>query len=170
MIAQRQGGPFFIDFEAFQHGDEQFVIKEMCIIDYNLPLTPLYFIFKNKVRWSSLKRDRQKTYSYQTRNIHGLQWEEGQSRYCQKCIFYWIKEMFPHCEESLFYVLGDQKQRFLENEFPKLTFLNYDNVTLNTLPHIPSNITCLYRNHDANHCACLKCFRMYHHFVYMKNL
>ena len=159
------GGPFFIDFEAFQHGEERFVIKELCVIDKNLPLSPLYFVFKNKNHWSSLNRAQQKTYSYQSNYLHGLQWEEGESHYCQRCLWYWIKRSFPNCQDSIFYVLGEQKRNFLQIEFPKLTFVVYDNITLSSLPHIPPNIKCLFRNHDDNHCACLKCYRMYQHFM-----
>jgi len=47
-------GPFFIDFEAFQHGSGKFLIKELCILDIDRPLFPLYFLFEPLQEWSTL--------------------------------------------------------------------------------------------------------------------
>lgn len=157
-------GPYFIDFEAFQHGDGPFKIKELCIIDADRVLSPIYFIFRAPKSWNSLSAEEQRTYSYETNQLHGLQWNEGATRYCRRCTWYWIKEAFPLCRNSIFYVMGQQKMQFLQQEFPELNFCEY-NVTLQTLPSIPPNIRCLYRDHDQTHCACLKCYRLYQHYI-----
>ena len=157
-------GPYFIDFEAFQHGSGSFKIKELCVIDVDRPLSPLYFVFRESTRWSSLTVEQQQTFAYQTRELHGLHWEEGITRYCRSCIWSWIKETFPLCRNSIFYVMGKQKMEYLQKEFPQLNFCEY-NVTLNNLPSIAPNIKCLYRDHEQTHCACLKCFRLLQHYI-----
>ena len=156
--------PYFIDFEGFQHGNGRYKIKELCIVDVDRVLSPLFFIFRAPKSWNSLTTEQQRTYSYETNHIHGLQWEEGITRYCRRCTWYWIKEAFPHCRTSIFYVMGKQKMEFLQTEFPEINFCEY-NVTLNNLPSIPPNIKCLYREHDQTHCACLKCYRLYQHYI-----
>jgi hypothetical protein len=39
--------PFIIEFEAFQHRGH-YKLKELCIMDMENPLSPLYFIFASR--------------------------------------------------------------------------------------------------------------------------
>lgn len=155
----------FIDFEAFQHGEEDFRIKELCILEASTPLKPLYFLFKPPCAWDLLSPDQRRTYRYEEKHIHGLCWGEGQTRYCANCVWHYIKKSFPLVsadakEDHICYVLGQQKADFLRKEFPQLTIIEY-NVTLKELPHAPSHITCVYRVHGGReHCAMLKCYRL----------
>jgi hypothetical protein len=155
--------PFFIDFEAFQHGSNKFRLKELCVMDVDRPLNPLYFIFKGGKKWEDLTCGEQQTYSYQRRYLHHLGWEEGHARYCRRCVWYFIKDYFPQIRNSIVYVMGEQKIKFLQNEFPSLNFCEY-NVTLALLPNVAANINCFYRDH-GEHCACLKCYRLYTHYI-----
>ena len=52
-------GPYIIDFEAFQHGDEQFKIKEICVLDVDRPLAPLYVLYEADRSWDSLTSSEQ---------------------------------------------------------------------------------------------------------------
>jgi hypothetical protein len=155
--------PYFIDFEAFQHGTGKYEMKELCVIDVDRPFSPLYFLFKSNKKWESLKMDQQKTYHYQSQYVHGIGWDEGEEYCCRKCVWRHIVETFPLCQNEIFYVMGEQKMDYLHNKFPKLNLCLY-NVTMNTLPHLPPNITCIYRSH-GEHCACLKCYRLVKHYA-----
>ncbi len=155
-------GPYFIDLEAFQHGHKT-IIKELCILDIDRPLRPLYFLFTPPQAWQTLSTAEQDSYDYQERHLHQLSWGEGESRYCRKCVYHHIKENFPACENAIFYVMGHEKCKVLAKMFPKLNFIEY-NITFNTLPPTPHNIFCHYRNH-GEHCASLKCFRLYDHYI-----
>ena len=157
-------GPYFIDFEAFQHGEEHYRIKELCILDVDRPLSPLYFIFAADKSWDALRISQQKTYSFQSRHIHGLGYDEGVTLYCSSCVARLMKQTFPNCLNGIFYVMGLQKMNFLITQFPKFNFCEY-HVTFNILPQIAHNISCLHRNHSAEHCACLKCYRLYQHYI-----
>lgn len=155
----------FIDFEAFQHGDEDFQIKELCILEATTPLKPLYFLFKPPCEWNLLSSDQRRTYIYEERYIHGLSWGEGQTRYCASCVWHYIKKSFPltTSADHICYVLGKQKADFLRREFPQLNIVEY-NVTLKELPHAPLHLTCQYRVHgEREHCAMLKCYRLLSH-------
>ena len=132
-------------------------------MDVDRPLQPLYFLFKGHKKWETLTSGEQQTYSYQRRYLHRIGWEEGFSRYCRKCVWYHIKEYFSHIRNSIVYVMGEQKMRFLQQEFSTLNFCEY-NVTFPLLPQIAPNIACFYRDH-GEHCACLKCFRLYTHYI-----
>lgn len=157
-------GPYFVDFEAFQHGTERFLIKELCIIDVDRPLTPLYFIFRSPKAWDSLNSQQQMTYRYQSQHLHHLEYSEGVSLFCKTCVARFIKLTFPNCLAGIFYVMGTQKFDYLRNKFPCFNWCEYNGVTLNTLPTIPTNIQCFHRDH-GEHCACLKCYRLYQHYI-----
>ena len=159
-------GPYFIDFEAF-HYRGHYKIKELCIIDVDSPLTPLYIVFDSHSSWMELGEEEQYQYTYQTRKIHHIKWCEGDVKYCSNCIMHHIKNCFPCCSNGLFYVMDSQhngqKVKFLKQEFPELKILNY-NITFKSLPNITKNITCLFREH-GDHCAYLKCMRLCCHYM-----
>lgn len=158
----------FADFEAFQHGDERFQVKELCILDRDSPMNPLYFLFKPPRAWDLLSHDQRRTYIYEERNIHGLAWGEGETRYCASCIWHYIKQAYPLVAagvDHVCYVLGTQKVNFLKEEFPELNVVEYNSMTLKELPHAPSHLICKYRAHGRReHCAMLKCYRLLSHF------
>lgn len=157
---------YFIDFEAFQHGDEDFCIKEMCILSVEKPLKPLYMLFKPTKSWNDLSPLQQRTYVYQEHRLHHLSWNEGLRRYCNHCVFRDLEKEIPTCTLATFYVLGDQKTEFLRNQLPLLNIVQYDHVTsYKELPNAPSHLTCLYRHHSKEHCAVLKCYRLYLHYL-----
>ncbi len=158
-------GPFFIDFEAFQHGSERPMVKELCIMEFHRPLTPLYYMFRPDCQWNMLDEGQQKTYTWETNHHHHIDWDEGNTRFCSMCIMSCIKEVFPAWNIGMFYVMecesNGPKVKILKKMFPKLNIVNY-NVTFDALPTITPNIVCLYRNHSI-HCAYLKCMRMLQH-------
>jgi len=157
----------FIDFEAFQHGDEDYQIKELCILDADSPLKPLTFMFQPSTPWDKLSSDRRRTYAYQEHHLHHLAWNEGDIRYCTKCIFHHIQSAFPLVAgvNTVCYVLGSQKTSFLQRELPMLNIYQYDNAfAYKDLPMAPLHLTCTYRNHSRNHCAVLKCYQLFSHF------
>lgn len=156
----------FADFEAFQHGDESFRIKELCILDKASPMKPLYFLFKPPCAWNMLTREQKRTYTYEERCIHGLVWSEGHTRYCASCVWHYMKRAFPSLTDTssyCCYVIGRQKADFLRKELPFLNIVEYD-ITLKELPHAPSHLICQHRAHGRDHCAMLKCYRLLLHY------
>ena len=155
--------PCFIDFEAFQHGGEQFKIKELCIVDADRFCQPMYMVFHPHTRWHRLNLQQRRTYAYQTNRLHHLHWNEGFMRYCRKCVFAMIQWFLPNWRRQTFYVLGNQKLIHLQREFPRLRLVEY-NATLSQLPQLCPQSTCVNRNH-GEHCAYLKCYRLYYHYM-----
>ena len=159
---------YFIDVEGFQHGKNgKFLIKELCILSADEPLSPYYKIFTPSKPWCQMKDDdaaKKSTYRYQTNMVHHLKWDEGWHKYCNNCVWREIKKSFPNWRNGMFYVLGESKLKILKSEFPKLKLVPY-NATLSTLPAIGSHIRCMYRDHSVDHCACLKCYKLYKHYT-----
>lgn len=159
-------GIYFVDFEAFQHGDESFQVKELCIIDIDRPLRPLYILYAPKISWAKLSHNQKMTYLYQTHNLHHLDYNEGYIDYSEGYTWQAIMKHFPMCRNhgAIFYIMGKQKMEFMKKSYPQLNWCEY-HVTLNNLPLLPRNISCLYRTHNYTHCACLKTYRLYQHYI-----
>jgi len=172
---------FFIDFEAFQHGkDEDFIIKELAIIDSNNPLRSACYVFLPHCSWESLSAEHRRTYNYLERRLHRLTWNEGTLRYCTRCLQNDIAYFFTgsSVDKAIFYTMGEQKAEFLRREFPHMHIEDYgnafvsninrknENLTIKKLPRAPQHISCTYRNHSREHCALLKCYRMYMHYYF----
>ena len=155
----------FIDFEAFQQGDETFQIKELCILAADDPLKPLTFLFKPSRQWEKLKSTQKQTYSYQEHHLHHLSWGEGNKTYCVNCLERKIKKAMPMYLEARFYVLGRQKAAFLRRELPMLDIHDYAFAdSYKDISRAPSHLTCTYRYHSKEHCAVLKCYRLLLHY------
>lgn len=161
---------FVIDFEAFQHGSESFIIKEMCILNIEKPLQLIHCVFKPAVSWRHLSSEQKRTYGYQMSHLHKLEWNEGQRSFCVDCILRKLYHKFPDftTDSSKFYVVGEQKCVYLKSLFPSLNIVNYYNLSYKQLPtQACTHLQCPYRKHDSEHCALLKCYRVYmHHSTY----
>ena len=169
-MSPAMGSVLLIDFEAHQHGDEPFHVKELCVISASQPLKPLYYLFKSKQSWSSLSIQQKRTYCYQEHHLHHLAWNEGNERYCANCLFEDIIERFPLATlpEAKCYVIGKQKADFLQEQLPQLNIYEYANSFKDVPNDAPSHLTCSYRNHSRDHCATLKCYRMYEQYCLNK--
>jgi len=160
---------YIIDFEAFKHGDEDYQLKELCIIDASCPMKQLHYTFLPPCKWEELSSEQKRTYTYLTREHHRLSWNEGYVRYCRECLRNDVARFIKssHVHSSMFYVMGREKTRFLQSLFPDYRFMNYQevhNVSMRDLPEAPDHIVCNYRNH-GKHCAVLKCTRILLHFI-----
>jgi hypothetical protein len=157
---------FIIDFEAFQHGSEPFILKELCILDTRYPCRQMHLIFAPPCQWKELQRNKQRTYAYAIHRLHQLCWNEGSLDFCDKCLNRTLDRwLMPKGSEPIFYVLGHQKTEYLKQILPGRKIFDYQaihNVTLKDLPAPPSNARCMYRDH-GEHCAVLKCARIYMH-------
>ena len=162
---------YFIDFEAFQHGDEDFNVKELCIIYVAKPNKQLYYLYLPPCLWNSLTREQQRTYQYANRDIHKLSLDEGYVRFCTECLQRDMDRFLfttSNRELSVFFVMGRQKTKFLQRMLPDYKFINYQDAfgvrSSRHLPEAPECVRCMHRVH-GKHCAVLKCFRMYMHFM-----
>jgi len=159
----------FIDFEAFQHKNEEFHIKELCILIAEKPFHPLHYIFKNEKPWSQLSQAKRRTYKYQEKQLHHLSWNEAASpfrHWCAHCIKIELESLGPlKC-----YVLGRQKADYLRSVLssPLINIVEYTD-SCKKLSPAPSHLVCTYRDHSREHCALLKCYRMMFHYYYESN-
>ena len=155
---------YFIDFEAFQHGAEDFQVKELCIMDATTPKRSMSYTFQPPRPWQWLTTNEKRTYEYATNHLHKLSWNEGCGNSCPSCVQKHIIQFFG--ASSIFYAIGRQKTEFLQRHLPKLIIIDYGecySVTLKDLPPVPDTFRCMYREHGRVHCAAIKCYRLYLH-------
>ena len=161
---------YFMDFEAFQHGKEDYTVKELALRKVNYPYTCVSYVFRAQKPWSSLSPCQQRTYAYQEHKLHGLAWNEGEDNFCGECLLRQFKREFPRIanKNSIIYILGPEKTSYLQKFFPSLNIIMYKNVTLKDLPQASLFICCHYRNHSRIHCAVIKTFRLSLHYSTIK--
>jgi hypothetical protein len=162
---------FFIDFEAFQHGGEDFSVKELCIVDIAKPMKALYYMYLPPCDWDALTHDQRRTYNYAYRALHRLSWDEGYTRFCTECLHRDMDRYLfgaTNRESSVFYVIGRQKTEFLQRILPAYKFVNYQEAfNVSSFKDLPESVfgsRCLHRAH-GDRCAVLKCYRMLQHFI-----
>ena len=150
---------FFIDFEAFWTNENEFIIKELCIMNVNNMFYPLHYVFKPTLHWSELTKKAATTNKYLSKYFHKLNWYEGTSIFCSTCIKNNIYQNFT-IENAVFYV-RDQKVKLMKELFREFRIIGYSAEKLNT---IPRNITCPFRCH-GKHCAFKKCLLLCQHYL-----
>ena len=147
----------FIELEGFQVG-KRWIIKELCVLDERNFLNPLYYLFESGIAFQELTKEEQLQVGYVTGHVHGINWNEGGTRFCASCVQRQIIESFGGDLE--FYTMGEQKVKLLTNLFPKLRFCHFGDCTsFKSLPSLMPHITCLHRKH-GEHCAVRKCYRL----------
>ena len=159
---------YLIDFQGFQHGSEEFVIKEMCILDVSKPTRPLHTVYLPPCCWFELSREQKRTYHYQSRALHKLGWDEGNMRFCKECLLRAMDRWLFNTNSrnlSVFYVMGHQKAEILQRLRPECNIVNYQEAyNLRALPEATSTARCVHREH-GDYCAVKKCYAMYWHFI-----
>ena len=101
-----------IDFEGFRHGNQLFIPKEISVRGSNYHDT---ILLQPPVKFSFLTEDFQKTYSWLTRNVHGINWDSGTHDHSFLFNFFnSIKLRFPN---SSIFAKGKEKCAFLRNFF-----------------------------------------------------
>ena len=107
-----------IDFEGFRHGNQLFIPKEISVRGANYHDT---ILLQPPVKFSFLTEDFQKTYSWLTKNIHGIDWEAGTHDHSFLFNFFnALKLRFP---TSPVFAKGKEKCTFLRNFFFSVTDL-----------------------------------------------
>ena len=162
---------FMVDFQAFQHGSEDFTVKELCVIDTSKPQRPMYAMYLPPCPYTELSREQRRTYDYQANRLHRLGWDEGYMHFCKECLKRAMERWLfttNNRELSVFYAMGQQKVDFLQRLLPDCKIMNYQdafNVARSSdMPVVPPGVHCIHREH-GDYCAVKRCYSMYLHFI-----
>lgn len=160
---------FFIDFEGFQDkSGSEYIIKELAIIELHHPYDYLHWVFKPTKPWRDFTEKDKKSNAFLINHHHGIDYNEGATRFCSGCVMHQIEQKYPDCNRSVFYIMegvvNGIKVQTLKRLFPKLNVVNY-NINMKNLPVLQSNIRCPHRDHGY-HCAYLKCVGLIQHYLH----
>ncbi|GBM37871.1 hypothetical protein AVEN_193389-1 [Araneus ventricosus] len=96
-------------FEGFQLSPGRFVVKEMAMCAVNDDTFCGQWLFKSAHSFKNLDRKKQNTYSWTTKFLHQIEWNDGELSYVAfKCVSTVIFETFPYI-----YVKGLGKKEIL---------------------------------------------------------
>ena len=139
-----------IDFEGFRFFNQPFIVKELSVrgFDYSdtiflKPPFPIHLI--------SIKA--QKSYTWITNKIHGLNWDSGNYEYSfLYCFFLSLKIRFPNI---IVYTKGNEKCLFLQNFFTWV--IDLDHLNCPKASDFPQNCSSSCLNHSVffsrDHCS-----------------
>ncbi|GBN72877.1 hypothetical protein AVEN_272303-1 [Araneus ventricosus] len=86
-----------LDFEGFQLFPGRFVVKELAVCAVNDDTFCGRWMFKSPHSFESLDRKKQNTYSWITKFLHHIDWEDGELPYDTfHCVLTVIFEAFPY--------------------------------------------------------------------------
>lgn len=147
----------FIDCEGFFGNDNEYIIKELCIM---MRFDTINLMFKPPYDWKYLSNQAKRTNKYLSMNHHRLLWDEGDDVMCTTCITSSIR-LKTNIEKTIFYILDSEdgnKIAAVRRLLPSLKITPYS-ISRKDLPNLPNNILCPSHHHLKN-CAYRKCFCM----------
>ncbi|GBN71438.1 hypothetical protein AVEN_57719-1 [Araneus ventricosus] len=99
-----------LDFEGFQLSPGRFIVKELVVCAVNEDTFCGRWLFKPPHSFKTLHRKRQNKYTWITKFLHHIAWDDGELSYdAFRCLLTVIFETF-----SYIYVKGLEKKIFLE--------------------------------------------------------
>ncbi|GBN27016.1 hypothetical protein AVEN_38540-1 [Araneus ventricosus] len=140
-------------FEGFQLSPGRFVVKELAVCAVNEDTFCGRWLFKSPLSYKSLDRKKQNTYSWITKFLHHIEWEDGELPYDTfHCVLTVIFETFPYI-----YVKGREKKKFLEFLTGR-DILNLDDFECPKVRDLPSfGVLCPFIHRKSfQHCAVYK--------------
>ena len=145
-----------IDFEGFMLESHTYVVKELAAYSFDGNILLVHWTFKPPRPFEELNEKDQKQCRWITRNLHGIQWEQGELAY----------ENFRHIMGFLFkmyekiYVKGYEKTKFIETLSSRNCY-NLDDLGCPKINNLPEKSVICPHHHLKNHCALAKviCFR-----------
>lgn len=105
--------PIFIDLQGFKHNVNNFVLKEICIINN----TKIFHSFvKSPYKWNELEEKYKRQAIWLKRNHHGFSWNDGYMNLSYvKNQIYMLSQ-----EEMIIYVKGEEKVTWLKSICPSI--------------------------------------------------
>lgn len=137
-----------VDVQGFKSSGNRFVFKEIAVL-YITDGSVTSFLVQPPFPWTHLPARCKSENSWLTRNLHGLSWDSGTIRY---------SDFHPVLRSILttavrIYVKGLEKMRWLQEEYPDLSFVNFEDLecpnllNLKTLSEVP---TCCDHSYISN--------------------
>lgn len=143
--------------QGFSGNDNNFIPKEVTLYYNGISKT---FLFKPPYPWQDLNINKRKSVCWVTKNLHGLQWEDGKQPY--KCLFD-ILNSFVLNKVCNIYTKGSKKAKFLRNLL-KCNIIDIGELGCCSLydekAKMPDNIFCYHHINNNKYCAKLNAYKL----------
>ena len=109
-MASRERGPVVLDLQGFKDNDNQFILKEVCVVEVNTSQLLLHHIACPPYDRDQLNQERLRESFWATKHCHGLQWSEGDMPY------HVLIDQLMYClhNRDIVYVMGPEKKEFVQ--------------------------------------------------------
>lgn len=149
--------PIFIAACEFSpHGREK-LIRELCIIPVDRPLSYHWWLVKPSVQWDELSETDQRTANFLWQHHHQIGFNTGHSSL----------EDITNCpltrQRILILCSGEASKQLLTTIFPNAIVANIQMAMSMKKMTTPYAIIKCPHYHSSIHCALLSCFKMYHY-------
>ena len=143
--------PVVIDIECFRFRNREWIVKEIAVYADYLDSV----VFQPPYPFQALPYNVQKSYSWLTRNLHGLLWNAGD--YPHERLLSFVESIKLRYPNSLFYAKGLEKTSFLSRLFGR-DFYDLEDFGCPRIDQLKtSNVYC--RNSSFTHSSSTHCAR-----------
>lgn len=101
--------PIIVDFQCFKNNDNEFILKEVCVLEAVSGTLLMHHIVKPPFDRDLLTDEKLRESYWLTKHCHGLNWDQGDIHYNV------LEDKLRSCisKRSTVYVKGDQKKEFV---------------------------------------------------------
>jgi hypothetical protein len=103
-------GSVVLDMQCFRDSDNDFLLKEVCVIDVTTGTLILHHIARPPFNREFLTSERLRESNWLTRHCHGLEWDQGDIAYV--ALLDRLRSCLLH--RPVVYVKGSQKREFVK--------------------------------------------------------
>lgn len=141
-----------IEFQAFRGNTNEFIIKELVILDLQTGVTN-YFLFKPPFSFAYLQRKPARTNNWLTNYFHHISWSEGFTEYTElDNIMYFYSDKY-----KIIYTTGSEKCKWI-NMFTASRVHDFCNYKLKSINDICIGVK--DEKHKHSNCAMAKSYQL----------
>ena len=107
---------YILDIQGFQKCQNDYIVKELAILEVQDSSMPMVFTFKPPTFWSQLSVDEKCTARWLEMSFHGIRWNSGTIPYDQLSD---ILHKYLKNAKKIF-IKGIQKKKFLTKILPEM--------------------------------------------------
>lgn len=152
-----------LDFQAFKDDNNEFILKEVCMIDVESGTVMLHRLARPPFDFSILSETKRRECRWLTKHYHGLDWNDGDTSYAE------LQQMLRKCLANCHtvYVKGIEKKEFVINNLinnivikKTTTVSDLSELGCESLPELTTNpnaIRCGLHGDLQHRCALTHC-------------
>lgn len=104
--------PIIVDFQCFKNNKNEFILKEVCVLDVNTGTLLMHHVAKPPYSQSELSDEKLRESHWLTKHCHGMTWEQGDIPF--NSLLYKLTDCITN--RPTVYVKGFEKKEYLKRQ------------------------------------------------------